>query len=326
MLNRTTVVLMAVAGGIAVGYVWPGSASERQAPPAAPRIEADPASEARVNASTPARALSTPPAATPQPGGNAEQTVLQQRALAGDGSAALQWLDLDRTCSHVMRAGPIDFAEYFDEESPPPDRPPFTQMTADEHAQLRDNTIDAARRQTLARAIGARLHASCDGYRASSDAERYAIAQIAAQHGPPEGLRRFITEPPFYPDLVMNQGGDAEQLARIRDWSQRVPAMLRERAGRGDADAALALGVAYAMNAGDAPPGLEAYALLNGALDNDAVQSYRWLSRYLQFAPDGAHATFARAALTRLVARLDAPQRAALERELQTAIAPPRAD
>lgn len=317
---------MAVAAGIAVGYVWPGSASERQAPPAAPRIEADPASEARVNASTPARALSTPPAATPQPGGNAEQTVLQQRALAGDGSAALQWLDLDRTCSHVMRAGPIDFAEYFDEESPPPDRPPFTQMTADEHAQLRDNTIDAARRQTLARAIGARLHASCDGYRASSDAERYAIAQIAAQHGPPEGLRRFITEPPFYPDLVMNQGGDAEQLARIRDWSQRVPAMLRERAGRGDADAALALGVAYAMNAGDAPPGLEAYALLNGALNNDAVQSYRWLSRYLQFAPDGAHATFARAALTRLVARLDAPQRAALERELQTAIAPPRAD
>lgn len=146
------------------------------------------------------------------------------------------------------------------------------------------------------------------------------MAQIAAQHGPPEGLRRFVAEPPFIGSLMMSQGVNAEQLAQMRDWSHRAPAMLSERAGRGDADAALALGLAYALNAGDTPAGLEAYSLLNGALDNDAAQSYRWLSRYLQFAPDGEHAVFVRTALAQLAARLDPSQRAALERELDTVI------
>ncbi|WP_313918010.1 hypothetical protein [Tahibacter sp.] len=316
-MRRAIVIVIAVAAGIAVGFFWPKSAADPDRPALTPADNA-PLAE-RTSKAPPRTARVAPPTMTP-PGGNAEQIALQQRAMAGDGAAALQWMDLNRACRYVERFSAIVLVEYFDDESEPPERPRFAQISAEEHAYLADRSIDAAQRQTRARAIEARLHASCNGYRASNDAERYAIAQIAAQHGPPEGLRRFIAEPPFFEDLSMNQGGNAEQLAHMRDWSSRVPAMLSERAGRGDADAALALGLAYALDADDEPAGLDAYFLLNGALDNDAAQSYRWLSRYLQLAPDGAHAAFARAALVQLAGRLDPSERAALERELGTAI------
>lgn len=324
-MSRAIVIVIAVAAGIAVGFFWPKSAADTDTPAADSRAVLAPVNNAplteRTSKASPGIAR-VAPTTTALPGGNAEQIALQQRAMAGDGAAALQWLDLERTCGYVARFGGIDLSAYFDEEAPPPPEPPrFARISAEEHAHLADGSIDVAQRQARARVIEARLHAYCDGYRASNDAERYTIAQIAAYHGPPEGLRRFLIEPPFVEDLTMNQGGNAEQLARMRDWSQRVPAMLRERAGRGDADAALALGVAYSLNGFEAPPGLEVYALLNGALDNDAAQSYRWLSRYLQFAPSGEHAAFARAALAQLATRLDPSQRAALERELGTVIA-----
>jgi hypothetical protein len=316
-MRRAVIVVIAMAAGIAVGFFWPQSATDPDTQTRAPLIEAPPERQAST---APPRSARTAPTTTAPPGGTAEQIALQQRAMAGDGTAALRWLDLERTCSYVERYSAIHLAAYFDDESEPPERPMFAQISAEEHAHLADRSIDAAQRQARASAIEARLHASCDGYRSSNDAERYAIAQIAAQHGPPEGLRRFVAEPPFLGNLMTNQSVDAEQLAHMRDWSHRAPAMLSERAGRGDADAALALGLAYALNANDAPAGLDAYFLLNGALDNDATQSYRWLSRYLQFAPDGEHAAFARAALAQLAARLDPSQRAALERELGTAI------
>lgn len=316
-MRRAAVVVIAVAAGIAVGFFWPKSAAD---PEGLALTAANSATLSERTSKAPPRTARFVPPATSPPGGNAEQIALQQRAVAGDGTAALRWLDLERTCGHVVRFGAINLSAYFDDESQLPEQPMFAQVSAEEHAYLADRSINAAQRQARARAIEARLHASCDGYRSSNDAERYVIAQIAAYHGPPEGLRRFLIEPPFLEDLTMNQGGNAEQLARMRDWSQRVPAMLRERAGRGDADAALALGVAYSLNGFEAPPGLEVYALLNGALDNDAAQSYRWLSRYLQFAPAGEHAAFARASLTQLAARLDPSQRAALEHELSSSI------
>ncbi len=316
-MKRAVIVVIAVAAGIAVGFFWPRTAADPDTPVVAPPIDAPTKQQASTALPRKARVA---PTTTAPPGGTAEQIAWQQRAMAGDGAAALRWLDLERTCSYVTRFGAINLSTYFDDESQPPERPMFAQISAEEHAHLADRSIDAAQRRARARTIEARLHASCDGYRASNDAERYAIAQIAAQHGPPEGLRRFITEPPFLGDLMMRQSGNAEQLAQMRDWSHRAPAMLSERAGRGDADAALALGLAYALNAGDTPAGLEAYWLLNGALDNDAAQSYRWLSRYLQFAPDGEHAAFARTALAQLAPRLDPSQRATLERELGTAI------
>jgi hypothetical protein len=253
-----------------------------------------------------------------RPGGSARQLALQQRALAGDGAAALEWLDYDEPCRRVSRYGPIALNEYFDDESPPPATPPrFAQMSAEEHARLSNRAIDTSQGEALARAVSDRLSASCDGYRLSDDAERYAMARIAAEIGPPEGLRRLASEPPFLEDLMLNDGGDAAQLARIRDWTQRVPAMLEAHAQRGDAEAALMLGLAYALDgeSTDAPPGFEHYFHLYSALDEDAMRAYGWFARYLQLAPEGAHAAYARAALTQLTTRLDPQQRAALERE-----------
>ncbi len=88
---------------------------------------------------------------------------------------------------------------------------------------------------------------------------------------------------------------------------------------RGDAESALALGLAYALDTDDVPVDVADYFLSYGALDNDAAQSYRWLARYLQLAPEGSQAPLARHALAQLAARLDPGDRAAIDRELQFA-------
>lgn len=319
---------MAVTAGVALGMLRPRS--EKREPPAGARV--DGSADVRASSPAPAPAPAHGPASrttmAARAGGNARQMSLWQRALAGDGAAALEWLEYDGPCRSVSRYGPLALHEYFDDESPHPATPTrFAQRSADEHEQLSNRAIDMSQREARARAMSDRLSASCDGYRMSDDAERYAMARVAAGSGPTEGLRHFAAEPPFLEDLMLNDGGDAAQLARIRDWSQRVPALLEGHAQRGDAEAALMLGLAYALDgeAADAPPGFERYFHLYSALADDAMRYCGWFARYPQLAPDGAHAAFVRAALAQLAAQLDPQHRAALEREWRGVITAPAA-
>ncbi|MBL8297167.1 MAG: hypothetical protein JNN30_02360 [Rhodanobacteraceae bacterium] len=323
-MKQIAIILFAAAGGLSAGYFlpshsWPRHTVVQEVPEATAAVAAT--TKAITSPQSPdlpkARAPSVTAATTARPDGNAEQIALRQRAEAGDGAAALQWRALNHTCSVVTRYSAIDIISgYFtDEESAPPEQPPFPQVSADEHAQLADPHRDLNQRRALADSIAARLHGLCEGYRLADDAERYAMAQIAARSGPPEGFWLFVSEPPFAADVMMNSVRDTAQFARMREWATQVPAMLQERAGRGDAESALVLGLAYALDAPSTPAGLDQYMLLYGAVDNDAAQAYRWISRYLRLAPEGKHAALARNALTQLATQLDPQIRIAIERE-----------
>lgn len=123
----------------------------------------------------------------------------------------------------------------------------------------------------------------------------------------------------------MSHGGDAAQVARERDWAQRMPRELQRRGDSGDADAALALGFAHSGGFDEIErDGIASYALLNSALDDDAVQALRWYAHYLQLRPDGAAAAYARAEIARLSPQLDTLQRVEADRWLNGLDTAPR--
>jgi len=164
---------------------------------------------------------------------------------------------------------------------------------------------EAERRQRLA-AAQQRLLDECRGYAPQPPQLRYALAEIAARVGSDKDFWRFIDEPPFAP-------GYSRDTEQALDWARRAPALVYERAVGGDAEAAYALGVAYAIDRSRELDADRSHGLLAAAIANDPLQAYRWLSVYLRGQPDPDQASRARALLNRIGTELSAEQRAEAE-------------
>lgn len=258
-----------------------------------------------------ARAASLAPPTLPpvRQGWSADLDALRRRAERGDAAAASEWLRKDARCYAMMPLTPTD-------ASAPLPTPGFLRAAMRRRSRLPalDADVSAAAAiddaaQRIAALAGAqrRLLDECRGYVPEPPAVRYALGEIAARLGSDEDFWRFINDPPFAPGYSR----DTEQAI---DWARRAPAMVYERARRGDAEAALALGVSYAV---DRPRELDArrdLRLLPAAVANDPLQAYRWLSVFLRTDPGSDQAALARALLNRVGADLSAQQRAEAER------------
>lgn len=292
-----------VGAGIAVGYHWPvPSTTSAGVVPPATHLASTPA---------PVRTISLP--RTPRPA-RPQDSALHDGAVPGAGMAAQERHDLDETCRlFAMFGNRVGIDQLVNSEpAPPPLVLPsrFAQIDAAEIDRLRDPRIEPAQRERLVADIAVRITQLCAGYAPLSDADRYAVALAAAEHGPHDAFWQLLFAPPFLQDVLGNQGGDAAQVARGRDWAERMPRELQRRAESGDADAALALAFAYSGGYNEMQrDGVMSYPLLNSALDDDPVQALRWYSRYLQLRPDGAAAALARAEIARLSLQLDASRR-----------------
>lgn len=297
-MKRLIVWIIVVAAGMAVGYYWPSPAYD---PSATSASVIAPASRA---ASSPAAA--TAPATPPTPRlARPQDTALRDRAIRGDDRAAQELHDLDETCRLFERLGNrAEIGQLVNEELLPPPlvRPSrFAQVGAAEVGRLRDPGIEPAQRERLVEDLSARLAQLCAGYAPLGDADRFAVAVAAAANDPHGAFWQHLREPPFLQDVLMNHGGDAAQVARSRDWAERMPRELRRRGDSGDADAALALAFAYSGGYDEIERGdFASYPLLNSALDDDPAQALHWYARYLQLQPDGPAAALARAEIARL--------------------------
>lgn len=321
--------IIATALGLACGYGY--TRHQNAAPSAAPAVaaSADDAATARLQTDTPLRAprgarpapstnlhpllaraasLTAPSLPPPHRGWSAELDELRKRAEQGDAAAANEWLARDARCFTMMPLTPEAGATL--------PTPGFLRATMRGRSRL--NTLDAdvsaaagiedegKRRAALATAQQ-RLLDECRGYVPEPPMVRYALGEIAARLGTDKDFWRFINDPPFAPGYSR----DTEQAV---DWARRAPAMVYERAVRGDAESAFVLGVSYAIDRPRDLDGGSDIRLLPAAIPNDPLQAYRWLSVYLRGNPGGDHATLARALMNRIGTDLSAQQRAEAER------------
>ncbi|GMV30953.1 MAG: hypothetical protein AMXMBFR59_30780 [Rhodanobacteraceae bacterium] len=326
---RRSPALIAIALGLLCGYGitrhWNPASPEPAAMPTAAGSDAEaPGSDTvsraarrvrpvAASATHPllARAASLAPPALPppRPGWSADLDALRRRAEQGDAAAASEWLRKDARCYAMMPLTPPD-------ANAPMPTPGFLRAAARRRSRLAALDADVSAAATIddpaqrsAALAGAqrRLLDECRGYVPEPPAVRYALGEIAARLGSDDDFWRFINDPPFAPGYSR----DTEQAI---DWARRAPAMVYERALRGDAEAALALGVSYAV---DRPRELDAgrdLRLLPATIANDPLQAYRWLSVFLRTAPGSDQAMLARALLNRVGADLSAQQRAEAER------------
>lgn len=320
--------LIAAALGLACGYgiTRHQAAAPPTPPPSAASADAaavprtDAAARAPRSVRTPstgaehpllarAASLATPALPPTKPGWSAELDELRRRAEQGDAAAASEWLQRDARCFAMMPLTPPDASATL----PTPgfmraamrgrSRLPSLDADVSSAAAIED---EAQRRAALAGAQQ-RLLDECRGYVPEPPQVRYALGEIAARLGNDKDFWRFINDPPFAPGYSR----DTEQAI---DWARRAPAMVYERALRGDAEAALALGVSYAVDRPRELDGGGDLRLLPAAIPNDPLQAYRWLSVFLRGNPGSDQAAMARALLNRVGADLSAAQRAEAER------------
>lgn len=233
---------------------------------------------------------------------------LRRRAERGDAAAASEWLQRDARCFAMMPA--------MVEAGANVPTPAFMRIAARRRSRMPslDPGVAAAlaleddeqRRLALGQAQQ-RLGDECRGYVPEPPQVRYALAEIAARLGSDKDFWRFINEPPFAP-------GYSRDIEQAVDWARRAPGMVYERALRGDADAAYALGIAYAIDHAREIDGGTPSRMLPAAIGNDPLQAYRWLSVYLRGNPDAETAATARALLNRVGAGLTPEQRGEAER------------
>ncbi|TDR46658.1 hypothetical protein DFR29_103194 [Tahibacter aquaticus] len=234
------------------------------------------------------------------------QDSLRRRAEAGDAAAAAEWLQRDSRC-YSMNAISLR-----DDSTELPTRN-FVQAVSS--ASPRFQSLDPGLPELAAiadederrKALGSlqqRLRDECRDYAPQPPSVRYALAEMAARLGSDKDFWRFINEPP----LVANYSRDVEQAI---DWARRAPLMVQERARSGDADAAYALGLAYAIdNAREMPDLRLPPQYLAAAIGNDPLQAYRWLNLYLRGNADPDRAAVAQQLIARVGAQLSAEQRA----------------
>ncbi|MBL8297165.1 MAG: hypothetical protein JNN30_02350 [Rhodanobacteraceae bacterium] len=243
-----------------------------------------------------------------RPGGPAELDALRRRAEQGDAAAAREWLQRDARCYTMLRLTPEAGARL-----PTPgfqraalrgrSRLPALAPEVVAAAAIQD---EAQRRNALAAAQQSLLD-ECRDYVPEPPQVRYALGEIAARLGNDEDFWRFINDPPF----TASQSRDTQQAV---DWARRAPAMVYARALSGDAQAALALGLSYAIDRPGEIDGSRVPRQLPAAIANDPLQAYRWLSVFLRSNPDADQAAMARALLNRVGAELDPAQRTEAER------------
>lgn len=303
---RWIIALVLLAAGLGAGW-WLSQARSPNAPatlaeptiapaasPAAPAAATAAGSSAtRGSAAAGITGLPAAPArARASTSWSKEQDELSRRAYAGNGLAAAQWQDVDLTCRTLQTqespqaTGLLD--SYFDDDRSRLERegPPLPLIKPDEHALLLDRRLDLEQRKTLAQQIELRVQQLCSGYVASSLGDRYALAEIAARSGRKDAFWMFIQQPPFTLAALLKGSGSPEEAAQMRDWTRRAPAMLEQRSARGDADAVLALGMAYLFGTDTMlPDRVPPNFMLNGAVPDDPQQAYGWLSLYLQMNP-----------------------------------------
>lgn len=326
-MRRFAYALTAVLLGFACGYgftrpaavpdeaVAAGTVTSSAAPPEAPvastrapRLPRATSGDANTVAGIPAlqrsAALTPPPRPLDAPSWSSELDALRQRAEAGDGAAASEWLRRDGRCYAMLSLQPESGATL----------PTQSFMRAvvrrgrlsayDDQVAAAVQIADAEQRRVRLGLEQQRLVEECRGYVPQPPSLRYALGEIAARLGSDKDFWRFIAEPPLAP-------GYSRDIEQAVDWARRAPGLVYQRAAAGDAEAAYALGLAYAVDGPrDIEEDMNPSALLAAAVGNDAFEAYRWLSVYLRANPDGGYAEAARALITRLAAELTPEQRA----------------
>ena len=252
--------------------------------------------------------LPRPPLPPAQPSWSPLQDSLRARAEAGDAAAAQEWLQRDNRCFTMnsfsfRRPGA---GSEVDEESLRRalrrGGPRVAQLDP-QLASLSGIEDEEERRRTLDGIIG-RLSEECRGYAPQPPQVRYALGEIAARVGSDKDFWQFINDPP----VALGYSRDVQQTL---DWVRRAPLMVQERARGGDADAAFALGMAYAVDSrDDGQAGQSGSFHLAAAVPNDPLQAYRWLSVYLRGNPDAERAAQAQQLLQQAGAQLTPEQRA----------------
>lgn len=254
-------------------------------------------------------ALPPPPLPAAKPSWSPLLDSLRERAENGDAAAAAEWLQRDARCFSMMPLTP--------EAGGSLPTPGFLRATTRGRSRLASLDTDVAaaaaiedqeQRRSQLGAVQQRLLDECRGYVPQPPQVRYALAEIAARLGSDKDFWRFIDDPPLAP-------GYSRDIEQAIDWARRAPGMVYERAAGGDANAAYALGLAYAIDSGRELDGnRRSRQLLAAAVSNDPLQAYRWLSVYLRSNPGDERAGVARAILNRVGAELSAAQRAEAER------------
>ncbi|HSX58882.1 MAG TPA: hypothetical protein VLF18_01665 [Tahibacter sp.] len=280
------------------------TAAQNTSAPRTPRVRASTSGTAHPLLAR-AAGLPTPPLPPAQKSGVSLLDELRQRAERGDAAAAAEWLERDARCYAMMPFTPDAGATL--------PTPGFARAARSGRSRLSGVATDVsaaaqieddAQRSSALASAQQRLLDECRGYVPQPPQVRYAFGELAARLGTDKDFWKFINDPPF----AAGYSRDTEQAI---DWARRAPAMVYERAVRGDAEAALALGIAYAI---DRPRELDgggnASRPLVAAIGNDPLQAYRWLNVYLRANPAAQQSPLAQALLNRIGADLSAQQRA----------------
>lgn len=315
---RALASVLALLLGAALGYVWtsPAPSAAATAPAATTVPESEPAAAKRTPLRTPRSvAATTPPTLRdlprpPLPPAQASWSPLldslRQRAEAGDAAAAAEWLQRDSRCYALQMFTPRDAEPTLPTRNlqmAVESRAPRAMKLDPRFTAIADIADETQRNQSLA-TLQQQLLDECRGYAPQGPKLRYALGEIAARLGSDKDFWKFIDDPP----MAASYSRDVEQAI---DWARRAPLMVQERAAAGDAQAAFALGVAYAI---DNAREIESVRLppqyLAAAVRNDPVQAYRWLNRYLRSGGDAQQVALAQELLARVGAGLSAEQRA----------------
>ncbi|MEO8672906.1 MAG: hypothetical protein ABI411_16420 [Tahibacter sp.] len=246
------------------------------------------------------------PALTPS--WSSSQDELRRRAEEGDATAARDWMLNDARCFSMQYfgAGSSSPTEAF-QRAYGDARSNFPNLTNADSTQLADARKNPDALRTSLGDLQQRLLAECHGYQPANPRIRYALGEIAARNGEPKDFWNFIRRPPFSPQ-------SPRDIDQARDWATRAPQMLQQHAAAGDADAAYALGLAYAQDGQAGWRGLRGSGMLDAAISNDPAQAFRWLSLYTMAGADTENLERARTLLAQVAAQLDPAQRADAER------------
>jgi hypothetical protein len=312
MNPRTLVLVVAIAASAAMAWYFasapaPGDAVVLRSPPAA--TPAATPTTAEPATATPRAPL--PPAGAPFA---SAQGALNERALAGDGAAAWRWYRDDADCRRWQEwsAAPEGFARKLIDGVAAADRyPPFFAMPPEEFEAFRNPANTAEVAAANAQNLMERLESLCTGAALANDDTRYRIALAAAQSGPKAAAWQFVDAPPA--DLATND-------ARQRDWSANAVKIVEGRLGKGDVEAAFALGVGYAKDAYDeGSRGAPQRNAFYGALENDPRKAYELLTLYLSTQPEPRRQERTQALLAELGATLTDAERADAQKAAEAA-------